>query len=181
MQRIVIRYGLISALILVGISVVVLLALGVPGPEDYALGEIIGYSSIIVSLVPVFFGVKYYRDEIGGGTLSFWKGVGVGLAIATIPSLAFAIYNLVYVKWIDPEFSEKYMQYSLDSARADMTAAEFESYAAQIESQSAVLTDPLIQTVVMFLTVFLIGIAVAIISALILRRTHAAGAAARAL
>lgn len=119
----------------------------------------------------VFFGIKRYRDDVGGGALSFWKGVGVGLAITVVPSVAFALYNLLYVKLIDPGFSEKYMQYTLDSARADMSAEEFETYAAQLESQSAMLTDPLIQTVLMFLTVFLIGVVVAIISSLILRRS----------
>ncbi len=177
MKNVLIRYGLISALILIGINVIFLLALGIPGPEDYKLGEIIGYSAIFVALVPVFFGIKHYRDEINGGVLSFWKGIGVGLAIAMVPSAAFAIYNLLYVKVIDPEFSEKYMQYTLDSARADMSAAEFESYAAQLETQSAMLTDPLVQTVVMFLTVFLIGVVVAIASAIILRRDASKAAA----
>lgn len=171
MNNVFLRFGLISTLILIGINALTLLVLGVPGPEDYKLGEIIGYSTIIVALVPVFFGIKQYRDEIGGGVLSFWKGTGVGLAIATVPSVAFAIYNLFYVKVIDPEFSEKYMQYSLDSAQAEMSAAEFESYAAQLESQSAMLTDPLVQTILMFLTVFLIGILFAIVSSIILRRS----------
>lgn len=174
MKHVLIRYGLISALILIGINAATLVLFGIPGPDDYAFGEVVGYATIIVALVPVFFGVKYYRDQIADGVLSFWKGTSVGLAIATVPSLAFAVYNLVYVEVIDPEFGEKYMQYSLDTARAEMSAAEFESYAAQLESQSALFTDPLVQTIVMFLTVFLIGAVVSIISAIVLRRSEEA-------
>lgn len=173
MKHVILRYGLIGALILIGLNVAVLILLGIPDADDYALGEVIGYSSIFVALVPVFFWIKQYRDEVGGGALSFWKGIGVGVAIATVPSVAFAVYNLVYVKVIDPDFSEKYMQYSLDSARADMSADEFERYASQLEAQSAMLTDPLFQTVLMFLTVFLIGVVVAILSSIILRQTPA--------
>lgn len=171
MKHVLLRYGLISALILIGINVAVLLVLGIPGPDDYALGEVVGYSAIFIALVPVFFGIKHYRDEVGGGAISFWRGIGVGVAIAILPSVAFAIYNLVYVEVIDPDFGEKYMQYALDSARAEMPADEFDRYATQLEAQSAVLTDPLIQTVVMLLTVFLIGLAVAILSSIILRRS----------
>ena len=178
MKHVLVRYGLISALILIGINVATLIIFGIPGPDDYAVGEVIGYATIIVALVPVFFGVRYYRDRVAGGTISFWKGISVGLAIATIPSLAFAIYNLIYVEVIDPEFGDKYMQYSLDTARAQMSPAEFESYAAQLESQSALFNDPLVQTVVMFLTVFLIGAVVSIISAIALRRSPEASQAA---
>lgn len=171
MKQILIRYGLISALVLIGINVLSLLILGVPGPEDYDVGEIVGYSTIIIAMVPVFFGIRNYRDELSGGVLTFWKGVGVGLAIVTVPSIAFAAYNLVYVNVIDPTFNEMYKQYMIDSARESMSAEEFEAYSAQIESQSAMLTDPIIQTVLMFFTVFLIGIAAAIVSSIILRRS----------
>ena len=55
MNRPVIRFGLISAGILIGLTALGLLLFGIPAEEDYAIGEIIGYASIVISLIPIFF------------------------------------------------------------------------------------------------------------------------------
>lgn len=170
MNRPIIRFGLISAAILIGVNLVTLAILGVPGPEDYAVGEIIGYATILVALIPIFFGIKAYRDRVSGGEIGFWRGVGVGAGIAALPSIAFALYNMIYVTWIDPDFNQTYLAHLRESARAEMSPAEFDQYAAQLEAQQAMFTDPIFQSVLMFLTVFLIGLVIAAISALILQR-----------
>lgn len=170
MNRPIIRFGLISAAILVGVNLIILLIFGVPEPEDYSLGEVIGYATIVVSLIPVYFAIKYYRDRRAENHMGFWRGVAVGVGVAAFPSVAFALYNFVYVKWIDPDFTQTYYEYSMESARSTMSAAEFQQFASEIEAQQAMFSDPLVMTVVMFLTVFLIGLVIAGVSALILHR-----------
>lgn len=170
MSRPIIRNGLYGAAILVGINVIILLMFGVPEPGDYALGEIIGYTTIVVALIPVFFGIKQYRDRHLDGQIGFWKAVGVGIGVASFPSIVFALYNYIYVTWIDPDFTETYYEHAMQTAQAKMTAAEFQAYSAEMQAQQAMFTDPWVMTLVMFMTVFLIGVVIAAVSALVLQR-----------
>jgi hypothetical protein len=105
--------------------------------------------------------------------LGFWKGVGVGSGVSLLPSAAFALYNWIFVTWLDPEFNQKYFTYAIEKARLEMSPAEFEAYSARMESQASLFGDPWLMAVVMFLTVFLIGLVISIISALVLQRKHA--------
>ena len=62
MKKLIIRYGLYSATFLIVTGVITFLALGgsSAGSQEYAKGEVLGYLSIIVSLVFVFFGIKKF-------------------------------------------------------------------------------------------------------------------------
>lgn len=170
MNHPILRYGAICAGIVLGVNIVMLLLLGVPDEDSYDRDEVIGYVTIVISLLPIFFALKYYRDRLEDGRLGFWQGVGIGAGVAALPSVAFAIYNLIYMRWIDPEFSEKYLRYTLEKARESMSVEEFQQYTAQIEAQQAAFSDPLFLTAIMFLTVFLIGMLVTIVSAFVLQR-----------
>ena len=173
MKNIPLTWGALGAAILIVLNLLWLLVWGIPDSDDFAMGEVIGYATIVIALVPVFFGIRRVRDRVFGGVIPFWKACLAGLGIIVWPGVAFALYNLLYVYVIDPDFSEKYMAYALESARSRMNAAEFEQYAATMEAQSALYADPFFQSLVMFLTVFLVGLVVVIISALVLRRRSA--------
>ena len=170
MNRPIIRHGLYGAAILVGVNVLILLIFGVPEPDEYAIGEIVGYATIVVALIPVYFGIKQYRDRILDGHIGFWRAVGIGVGVTSFPSVIFALYNYIYVKWIDPDFTETYYEYAMQNAQAEMTAAEFQAYASDMQAQQAMFTDPWMMTIVMFMTVFLIGVIIATVSALILQK-----------
>ncbi len=147
-------YGGIGAAIMIGVNLLVLLITGIPDAEDFAMGEIIGYTTIVAALaIPIYLGVREYRDKMSDGSISFGKAWLVGIVITELPALAFAAYNLLYVKVIDPDFMQKYMDYQ-----------------GTTETQSALMTNMVFQTVVMYVTVLLVGIGLSLLLAIFLRR-----------
>ena len=64
----------------------------------YKIAEIVGYSTILLSMIFVFLGIKKYRDENNGGNISFGEALKVGVLIVLIPSIAFGLYNLFYIE-----------------------------------------------------------------------------------
>lgn len=177
MKRMLLYYGGIGAAIMIGVNLLVLLITGIPDAEDFAMGEVIGYSTIVAALaIAIYLGVREYRDKMSDGSISFGRAWLVGLVITELPALAFAAYNLLYVKVIDPDFTQKYMEYQTESARASMTAEEFRVFEGAMEAQSAMLTNIAFQTVVMYLTVLLIGIGLSLLLAIFLRRKAQAAA-----
>lgn len=170
MKNLVLRYGLYATAITVGIPFLMYLIMGKGDESDYKLGEIIGYSTILLSMIFVFFGIKKHRDENNGGNISFWEALKVGVLIAAIPAIAFGLYNLLYIEVLDPEFMDKYYQYYMDEAQATMNLEEFEAMKTKIEREKESFQSPIVQFGAMSLTVLIIGFIVSLISSIILKK-----------
>lgn len=168
MKKTVIRYGLLSSLVII---VLFLLSFLIFHDTNYEAQEVFGWSSMIISLLFVFFGIKHYRDKENGGLLSFGQGMKVGLLIVLIPSLAFGIFDVLYITVINPHFMENYYQHYATQLQQSLPAAEYEKAKAKMEEQLAMFSNPIVNGLVMALSVFLIGIIIAVISSLILRRS----------
>jgi preprotein translocase subunit YajC len=165
MKKIIKKYGILAALICVGIPVLSSLIIGGES-ESYGIGEIVGYSSIVVAMSLVYFAMRNYRDKENNGQINFVEGMKIGSMISAIGGIAFAIYNLVFVTVIDPDFNEKYFAHQMDLERG---SEEFQKeFAALMESGGFMYTIAG-GTVLMFFTVFLIGFVISVISSLILK------------
>lgn len=66
MKKTVITFGLISGAILASMMLAMLLLIDRIGFDK---GEIIGYTTMVVAFLMVFFGIRSYRENVGGGRL----------------------------------------------------------------------------------------------------------------
>ena len=165
MKKLIIKYGLIGAALVVGIPLLSTAITGT-GPEGFEVGEIIGYSTIIIAMLLIIVAQVSYRKE-HDGLLSFGDAFKIGLGISAIGGLAFGLYNTVYVLIIDPEFNEKYFAYTMGLERG---TPEFEQQFSALMNEGSFMYSVGGQALLMFLTVFLIGLVVSIIGGLILQR-----------
>ena len=77
MRKIVLTFGLISG----AISSLMMIALVTFGDRiGFDRGANIGNTSIVLSFLMVFFGIRTYRDNIGNGQITFLKAFAVGLS-----------------------------------------------------------------------------------------------------
>ncbi len=168
MKQTAFRYGLYSGLLLV---IAGFLSFTVfRSASDYDKQETAGYLNIILSMIFVFFGIKQYRDKVNGGTVSYLQAFKLGLLIVLIPSIAFGVFDVVYVKFIDPGFTEKYYNYSKQHILASMPTEAAQAKLKEMEQAKAMFGNVYFQFIIMALTVFLIGIVASAISALALCR-----------
>ncbi len=170
MKNIILRNGLIASVIVIVPSLFLLILGGGATPENMTMGEIVGYASILLAMIFVFFGIKKYRDEHQDGIISFWEALKVGLLITLVPSVAFGLYNVLYVEFLDPNFMENYLNYLLEQERVRHSAEEFARIKAEIEQQQAMFGSAWVQFIVMFLTIFIIGFVASFIFSWILKR-----------
>ena len=75
---------------------------------SFSTQEVLGYTSMIVSLVFVFFGIKHFRDQENEGSVSFGKALLIGLLISLITAVGFGIADYIYTTAINPDFYEEY-------------------------------------------------------------------------
>jgi len=139
---------------------------------SYSFQEIIGYASMIISLAFVFFGIKHYRDVENQGMLSFKQGLLIGILITLFASIAFGLLDMIYVKYINPDFTTEYYNYYIEKMRTSLSPSEFETELEKIEAQKELFSNSFLSFLLMFATVFIIGFIISLISGLILQRKN---------
>ncbi|QSE96418.1 DUF4199 domain-containing protein [Fulvivirga lutea] len=164
MKNIVFKNGLISVAIIMGIQLITYLVYGLPNSSNFDRDEIIGYISIVACLLFVFFGIREYVLLYSKG--SFLKYLGIGAAISLFPSMAFGAYSVVYYKWINPNFLKEYGDYQIEKLKSTLPADEFEVAKSQFMEEMALWDSVSSQFIIMFLTVFVIGLIISTLSAL---------------
>lgn len=167
MKKAILRYGLYGA---ASICILFLLSWLIGDNLSYSVQEIIGYASMVVSLSFVFFGIRHFRDKINDGTVSFGKALLLGLAISLITALAFGVLDVVYIKYINPDFTEEYYARSLEQLEETLPAVEFEIERVKMESEKELFMNPVISFIVMSMTVLIIGFIISLLSAMVLQR-----------
>jgi hypothetical protein len=168
MKKTVLTFGLIS-----GAVSAAMMLLTVPFADriGWDKGEILGYTTIVVSALLVYFGVRSYRENAGGGRLTFGRGFAVGILITLISSACYVgTWELVYYKLM-PGFAEKYAAHMVEQAKASGASQQKVAETEQKAKQFKVMYDNPVNNVAMtFTEVFPIGLVVTLVSAGILRR-----------
>lgn len=170
MKTTVIRYG-IYAFICAVLLFLVILYFG--QGLDFGIQEILGYLTIFTSLVFVYFGIKHFRDRKNRGVVSLGKATAIGLLISVFASAGFTIADTIYVTLINPDFAQQYFEYSLEKMEVELTPEEFKIQKRDLEEQVQKYANPAFNAIVMFLTVFVIGCIITLISSLVLQRKTA--------
>lgn len=183
MQRIVLVHGLIAGAI---VSVwLVFLVVALQGDSALDLerqmvrGMVYGYASMVLAFLLVFFGIRRYRDTVGGGAIGFGRAVGVGLSITLVAAAVYVVvWQILYFNFV-PDFAERYGAALVEGMRErGETAAAIAAKQAEMATFAERYRNPLFNSAVTFLEIFPVGLVVTLISAAILRRKRGAARAA---
>ena len=169
MKKIVLTFGLISGAILAVMMVTMLPFVDQIGFEN---GQIIGYTTMVLAFLLIFFGIRTYRDSIGNGYITFGRAFKVGIPITLISCLIYTVTWEILYFTILSDFGDKYSQYLIEKARAAGASPEEIAYeVARSEHFKAILQNPLYNFLVVFFVEPLpVGFIMTVISALILRK-----------
>lgn len=168
MRKTVLTYGLISG----AISAVLMM---VTVPFIYYIGfdygMVVGYTAMLLAFLLVYFGVRSYRDTVGDGYISFFKGLGVGLLIALVSTICYVItWEIVYFNFL-PDFVDKYTSHIIESTRAaGASPEEIARQVEQMENMKVLYNNPFYNAAFTFLEPLPVALVVSLISALLLRR-----------
>ena len=172
MKKVVLTFGLISG----AVSAAFLLAT-VPFADKigWDKGEILGYTVIVLAALMVFFGVRSYRENVGGGRLTFGRGFAVGILITLISNACYVGTWEVVNYTLMPGFSDKYAAHMIETAKAaGASPQKLEETEKKANDFKRMYANPAINVAMTFMEVFPIGLAVTLASAGILRKKEAA-------
>ncbi|WP_425391180.1 DUF4199 domain-containing protein [Ekhidna sp.] len=138
---------------------------------DFSLGETLGYTAMLIALSTVFFGVKSYRDKELDGVISFKDAFIKGLIIVSIASLIYVIGWEIYYPNFKADFGEKYTEYLVSNLEEQgLSSAEISEEKASMSEWMEMYKNPLYRVPLTLMEIFPLGLIIALISALILKR-----------
>ena len=171
MRKTVLTFGLIAGAIL---SVMMLATIPFMDSIGYDRGEVIGYTTMVLAFLLIFFGVRSYRDNVAGGSVSFGRAFAVGGLIAVVAAVCYvATWQVVYYK-LAPDFFAKYQAHMIEEARSSgESQAEIDKRVADTQRYAEMYRNPAINVAITFLEPLPVALIIALVSAGILsRRPH---------
>lgn len=172
MKPTIFRYGIYGALTIIALSAIHFFV--VMPRVKFETAEVVGYLTMVLSMVFVFAGIRYYRDHVNGGFLTFAEGLKIGVLIVLIPSVCFGFFDILYTQVLNPSWGEDYYKYYQQKLLSSGPPEEVTKKLEKLEKNKEMFSNPVFQFFLMAATVFVIGLIASIISALTLRRSKMA-------
>jgi len=168
MTKIVLTFGLISGAIA---ALMMLVAIPFIGRVPFEYLTAFGYTTFVICFLMVFFGIRSYRENVGGGTITFGRAFKVGILITLISCVIYVIsWEFIQHNFL-PDFLDKYSNYMVEKQRAAGATPEQLNVVVQ-ENQKfmEMYKNPLIRFASSMMEAFPVGLLITLLSAWILKR-----------
>ncbi|SRR5690606_14808995 len=169
MKRNVLIFGLILGTILAsGMLYMVNVVCNNPGMET---NDALGYAVLLIIFSLVFFGIRNYRNRHLNGVISLGEAFKTGVWIAFLGSTIYVVVWLFYYHLFMPDFLDKFELHQIRAAMRDgATEAELADKREQMANFREMYKNPILIVLFTYFEVLPIGLVVAFVSALVLRK-----------
>jgi len=178
MRKIVLTYGLIAGAVL---ALVMIVEFAFPNRIGFHSGAIVGYTSMVIAFLMVYFGVRAYRDNVAGGRIGFGRALMVGLLITAVACVCYVgTWEVIFYK-VTPDFADKYAAYAVDKVRhSGATEAQIAAKVKEMAQFKEMYKNPLVNVALTFLEPLPVGIVFTLVTAGVLSRKRRQEATAAA-
>jgi Protein of unknown function (DUF4199) len=168
MKKTVLIFGLISG----AISSLMMVAT-VPFAHRIGFNQalVLGYTTIVLSFLLVFFGIRSYRDNVGNGQITFAKAFAVGISITLISCIFYVVtWEILYFNFMH-DFMDNYGAHAIEKLKASgASPAAVQVQVQQLKKFKEQYENPLFNSLMTFIEPFPIGLAITLISGALLRK-----------
>jgi Protein of unknown function (DUF4199) len=178
MKKIVLTFGLISG----GIAASMMFAtMPLVRRVSYETLTVLGYTIFVACFLMVFFGIRSYRDNVGGGTITFGKAFKVGILITLLSCAIYVIsWEFIHHQFL-PTFMDDYSHYVVEKMRAEGATPEaLNQQIQELEQFKQWYKNPFIRYAMTLMEAFPVGLLITLISSLALKRKTPKGELAEA-
>ena len=168
MRKIVLTFGLIAGAIL---SAMMVISIRFQEQIGFDKGALIGYTTMVLAFMMIFFGVRAYRDNVAGGSVTFGRAFKVGLMITAVATVCYvATWEVIYYKFL-PDFADKYSKAAVEKVRAaGGTQAQVDSAKQKMADFKVMYDKPWNNVALTFLEPLPVGLLVTLVTAGVLSR-----------
>ncbi|HEX7939539.1 MAG TPA: DUF4199 domain-containing protein, partial [Gemmatimonadaceae bacterium] len=140
--------------------------------------EVVGYASMVAAFLLTYFGVRSYRDAVGGGTVGFGRALAVGILITVVASACYVVtWEAVYFG--KPGFAKSFAAKMEDQVRKQNSdTAVVAKKLAEMRKFAEMYKNPAVNSALTFLEPLPVGLLIALVTAGVLSRKRKQLAAA---
>jgi hypothetical protein len=170
MKKIILTFGLISGAIVAAVMLGSI-PLWKSGILNFDNGQWVGYTSMVIALSVNFVAIKSYRDNYQQGSISFGKGLKIGLSITLIASVMYALAWEVSYNFFTQDFTAKMTEHYLEeNIKAGATPAQLEEQKAEMKKFQELYDILIVRFGMTLMEIFPVGLIITLISAGLLRK-----------
>jgi hypothetical protein len=157
MKKTVLTFGLISGVLSSSMMVATV-------PFAHRIGSnqalIVGYTTIVLSFLLVFFGIRSYRDNASNGQITFTKAFAVGISITLISCIFYVVtWEIIYFNFMH-DFMDNYGAHAIEKLKASgASPAAVQMQVQQLKKFKEQYENPLFNSLMTFIEPFPIGLA----------------------
>lgn len=168
MRKIVLTFGLIAGAVLSGTMLATMPFHDAIGNEG---GMVIGYTSMVLAFLLIYFGVRSYRDNEAGGRIGFLKALGVGMLIGLVASACYvATWEVLYFGG-KSDYVEQYQARELEKARqSGESEAQIAAKAAEMQKFAEMYKNPVFNSALTLMEPLPVALVLSLVSAGVLSR-----------
>jgi hypothetical protein len=168
MKKTILTFGLISGAIS---SLMMVATLPFAHRIGFNKALIVGYTTIVLSFLLVFFGIRSYRNNVGNGQITFTKAFAVGISITLIMCICYVVtWEILYFNFM-PDFMDEYGAHTIEKLKASgASPAAVQVQVQQLKKFKEQYKNPLFNSLMTFIEPFPIGLAITLLSAAVLRK-----------
>jgi len=168
MKKTVLTFGFIAGAVL---AVMMLITMPLQDKIGFDNGAVIGYTTMVLAFLMVFFGVRSYRDNVANGKVTFGRAFSVGILITLIATACYvATWEVLFFNFM-PGFTDKYATSAVE--RVKQSGASQERIAAtekEMEAFKVAYKNPLINIAYTTLEPLPVGVLFTLVAAGVLSR-----------
>ena len=175
LKKTILTFGLIS-----GVLASVLMIATLPFFKDFEHGNkglIVGYTSIVLVALLIYFGIRSYRDNLAGGAITFGRGFTIGLGITLISCGIYVVaWEIVYFNFMHGSMDTYFARLIQQAQSSPGTPEAIQAKVAAIRHSQQLYENPFVNALYTFIEPFPVDVVITLISAAILRKKPRAAA-----
>ena len=134
--------------------------------SDYKPNDVLGYATLVILFSLLYFGIKNCRVNHLNDKIGFPKALKIGALICFLASTVYVVLGLSYYYLFAPDFLDVLSEVMIRNSATE----DVEATTAQMTSFKEMYKNPLFAIFVSYLEVLPVGMIVALVSALIVKK-----------
>jgi len=109
-------------------------------PNKFLIGFVLGFlGAVTLTIIGLILGIRAVRNEHGTGRFTYGQALLAGLAITAFSTVASTAFQIVYIKLINPTYSETAIQWTQAMMeRANVPSDKVEAKITEMREKSGV-------------------------------------------